>query len=477
MSITKVSIFVLTFFVYFERKGNLTKKIFYGFGNLGYSVIGQTVSNFFMFFATSVLGLSGTLVGIAIAIGTIWDGLSDTIMGYTSPQSKLRQLAHRNGYMFIATLGMSVLNICLWCIPNYISIPLKFVWMIVSLLLLETFNTMFATPYMALGNEIAVDYNDRTKINATSTVFYLIGIIIPSILLVVFLPSTDKYPIGQLNPKGYVYIALVTSAICLVFGLISSLLTIPKQQNVVSTNKNETKNSDKLSIKKLVSNFLLSFKNKKLCRIIVGYVLTSVATVFLCSVGLHFFTYSFFYTSKQITFLLLTLMFGTIISQPLWVFISKRKQKKPALLVGIITTIMSVFGVIFIYLFRIEIYNISYVLMLVAIFVCGIGSGSLYSLPASIYGDIICDMEGNENLTATYSGTITFASNIGNSITQLLVGIMLDIIHFDSSEQVQTLGVQTGLALILFLGVQTSLILACFVFAGHKEKFVQTQNV
>ena len=117
MSITKVSIFVLTFFVYFERKGNLTKKIFYGFGNLGYSVIGQTVSNFFMFFATSVLGLSGTLVGIAIAIGTIWDGLSDTIMGYISDKYKLGKFGHRNGYMFIATLGMSVLNICLWCIP------------------------------------------------------------------------------------------------------------------------------------------------------------------------------------------------------------------------------------------------------------------------------------------------------------------------------------------------------------------------
>lgn len=456
---------------------NLTKKIFYGFGNLGYSVIGQTVSNFFMFFATSVLGLSGTLVGIAIAISTIWDGLSDTIMGYISDKYKIGKFGHRNGYMLIATLGMSILNICLWCIPNQISVPLKFVWMIMSLLLLETFNTMFATPYMALGNELAQDYNDRTKINATSTVFYLMGIIIPSILLVVFLPSTDKYPIGQLNPKGYVNIAFVTSAICLIFGLISSLLTIPKQQKEEDKNNKISNKSEKLSIKKLITNFLLSFKNKKLCRIIIGYVLTSVATVFLCSVGLHFFTYSFFYTSKQITFLLLTLMFGTIISQPLWVFISKRKLKKPALIAGIITTIMSVFGVIFIYLFRIQIYNISYILMLIAIFICGIGSGSLYSLPASIYGDLISDMGGSENLTATYSGTMTFASNIGNSITQLLVGIMLDVIHFDSSEQVQTLGVQTGLALILFLGVQTSLILACFVFAGHKEKVEQAQNV
>ena len=155
----------------------MVKKLFYGFGNLSYSVIGQTVSNFFMFFATSVIGLSGTLVGIAVAISTIWDGISDTIMGYISDNYPIKKFGRRNGYMFIATIGMSIINIILWCIPNEISVYSKFLWMIVSLILLETFNTMFATPYMALGNELAKDYNDRTKINATSTVFYLIGII------------------------------------------------------------------------------------------------------------------------------------------------------------------------------------------------------------------------------------------------------------------------------------------------------------
>ena len=48
----------------------MLKKIFYGFGGLSYSVISQTISNFFMFFATSVLGISGTLVGITIGIST-----------------------------------------------------------------------------------------------------------------------------------------------------------------------------------------------------------------------------------------------------------------------------------------------------------------------------------------------------------------------------------------------------------------------
>ena len=273
-----------------------------------------------------------------------------------------------------------------------------------------------------------------------------------------------------------------------------SLFTIPdsNMQSIKKTSK-EAKNNEsiaeekrvnktlekneKISIKVLVGNFFLAFKNKRLCRIIIGYVLTSVATVFLCSVGLHFFTYSLFYSSKQITFLLLTLMLGTILSQPLWVNIASRKKKKPALIIGIITTIFAIFGVIFIYLFRIEIYNISYYLMLVAVFVCGVGSGSMYSLPTSIYGDLIDEItRDGENRIATYSGTMTFASNIGNSITQLIVGVLLDIIGFDSSLQMQTLSVQTGLSLILFVGVQVSLILACFTFAGHKEKNTLINN-
>lgn len=441
----------------------MKKNIFYGFGALSYSVISQTVSSFFMFFSTSVLGVSGALVGLAIAISTVWDGVSDTFVGYLSDRKKIGRLGYRNGYMLIATIGMAIFNLFLWSTPNSFSNILKFFWILISLIFLETFNTMFSTPYSALGNELAKSYNDRTKINATSTIFNLIGIIIPSILLVVFLPNTEEYPVGQLNPNGYIKISIVTSILCLVFGLMSSLFTIPKETGEIK--------SDSFSIKDLFKNSFTAFKNKRLKRIIIGFTLTSIATVFLCSVGLHFFTYSFFYNSKQITFLLLSLMLGTIVSQPLWVFVSEKKRKKSALIIGIITTILSVFGVIFVYLFRIQIYNISYYLMIVFVFFCGIGSGSLYSLPTSMYGDEITKIskENESNMIATYSGSMTLAGNIASSITQLIVGILLDVIKFDSSLQVQTLGVQTGLALILFIGVQLSLISACYIFSRYKE--------
>ena len=55
-------------------KKNLSfgNKLFYGIGGLGYSSLSQTLGSFIMFFSTAVMGISGSLVGIAIA--TIYGG-------------------------------------------------------------------------------------------------------------------------------------------------------------------------------------------------------------------------------------------------------------------------------------------------------------------------------------------------------------------------------------------------------------------
>jgi Na+/melibiose symporter-like transporter len=285
------------------------------------------------------------------------------------------------------------------------------------------------------------------------------GVIIPSALLIIFFPSTEEYPIGQLNPQGYIYVSIVTSAICLVFGLLCCLFTIKKSSN---------KNVSRLKLKDVWGNFVSIFKNRKLSKIIWGYFLTSVATVFLCSVGLHFFTYSFFYSSIQITVLLLTLIVGNIISQPFWLKISRLIRKKPALILGFLITIFSVFGIIMLYFFRVQLFEISYYINMLLMIICGFGSGALYTLTVSIYGDAIDEVSRGDN--ASYLGALTFAGNIANSLSQLLIGVLLDVIGFDSSVSIQSLSVQSGLALILFVGVQTFLIVGCLIFSGYKEK-------
>ena len=99
------------------KKKGVIKKLVYGVGNLSYSVISQTITNFFMFFGTSVLKVSGTLVGLAIALSTLWDGFSDTIIGGISDRYSIKGMGKRNGYMLIATFGMAITNLFVWCIP------------------------------------------------------------------------------------------------------------------------------------------------------------------------------------------------------------------------------------------------------------------------------------------------------------------------------------------------------------------------
>lgn len=439
-------------------------KFAYGVGNLGYSVISQTITNFFMFFGTSVLKLSGVLVGLAIAISTFWDGFTDPFVGYLSDRYELFGMGHRRGYMLIATLGMSVVNIAIWFVPLESNSAIKFLWITLGLLSIETFNTFYSTPYMALGTDISGSYNDRTKIQASKTAFFLIGMIIPSVLLYLFLPSTSEYPVGQLNPYGYRYMSVVTSIICVISGLVCVIFT--------RQNRKPNVESSKFSFKEMFGEFVGVVKIKPLATIIFGYSVVMLSAVILTSVGMHFFTYCFDLNSSQITILLSALLVGTLISQPIWYYASVVRTKKSALLGGIFVAVVGVFLIITIFLLRFQLGESAYWYIMLAIFISGIGSGALYTLPCSMYSDAIHRVNRLTKMdrTATYSGVMTFTSNFFNCILQLLVGVMLDIIKFDPNRYEQSLSVQTGLAIILFVGIQVSLITGYYVFSKYSGR-------
>ena len=440
-----------------------SSKLAYGIGNLGYSVISQTITNFFMFFGTSVLKISGVLVGVAIAISTFWDGFTDPFVGYLSDKYSILKLGHRRGYMLIATLGMAICNLIIWFVPINCDSLVKFLWITIGLVSIETFNTLYSTPYMALGTDISRNENDRTKVQISKTIFFLIGMIVPSVLLYVFLPNTTEYPVGQLNPAGYRYISIITSIICFISGIACVLFTQEKQK--------EEKALSNISLKKMFGDFIKTIKIKPLAIIIFGYSIAMLSAVILTSVGMHFFTYCFVLSSKQITILLSSLLVGTLVSQPLWYFASCNSNKKSALLGGIFVSIVGVFSIITIFLFRYKLGESAFYFILFAIFISGVGSGTMYSLPSSMYSDAITKINKitKTNRTATYSGVMTFMSNIFNCILQLIIGVMLDLIKFNPDKIKQSLEVQTGLAIILFVGIQSALIVGYYIFSKYNK--------
>jgi GPH family glycoside/pentoside/hexuronide:cation symporter len=448
-------------------------KFCYGVGNLGYGTIAQTVNNFIMFFGTSVLGISGTLVGIAVAVSVFWDGLSDPIIGHISDKYNNKIFGKRLGFMLVATFGMIVFNILLWLVPMNTSDGIKFIWLLVSLISLETFCTMFATPYVALGIDLVPDYQEQSKLQGYKTVFFILGMIMPSILMFIFMPSNSGEQ-TQFMQTGYINIAYFTSMLGLICGIICILGTIKKVQKVYKIKEvQKVKSNSVNSFFNIFYNFFLALKKENYGSIIIGYSVALISTAFLCSVGLHLFTYAYHFTSSQIALLMTILFISAIISQPFWIYLSNRIDKKPALKISLVIVLIGIGLTAISFIFRNYIENItSFFVVLSCVFVCGFGTGALYSLPISMYADVITmdRLKTNENNSGIYSGFMTFAYNIANSIALLIIGILLDLIKFNSAEPVQAISVQNWLGCIVFIGCAVSISLALAIFSKYNLK-------
>ena len=148
----------------------------FGFGNLGFGLISQILSAYLVFYATVILGMSGASIGILVSIGIIWDAISDPIMGYLSDLTRLKKYGRRHLYLLVGGIGTVVVNLSLWYIPASYSNLTKWLLMIILVLFIKTFLTIYVTPYTALAAEISDDYTDRTRIQAVKTTFFLIGL-------------------------------------------------------------------------------------------------------------------------------------------------------------------------------------------------------------------------------------------------------------------------------------------------------------
>ncbi|MBQ8792157.1 MAG: MFS transporter [Clostridia bacterium] len=461
-------------------KNNLKfgNKLTYAIGGLGYSSMSQTLNSFIMFFATAVMGISGSLVGIAIAISSLWDGVSDPLIGHLSDNCRNKFFGKRLGFMLFGIFLISFINILIWSMPMSLPEWLKFVWLLVGMLAIESANTCFGTPYSALAIDIAPDYNDQSKVQGFKTVFNIIGMILPNILMYFFMPSISIGIQSVHTQQGYIKIALINSSLLITLGLITIFGTLKyvRKNNIYHYSKEK----EKFQFSKLLGGYFNVLKNKDFRSVIIGYSCATIASSFLTGVGLHLFTYCYHFSSPQISMVLIAMFGGAIASQPLWVYLSKRIDKKKSLIISLSTIILGVFIIAVTFLFREFIsVGIMFYLALPCMLFCGIGAGAMYCLPFSMYADVVTlEMvkTGNSNAGA-YTGYFTFSCNLANSIALLIIGFLLDLIKFDSSQPVQALSVQNGLGMIVFLGCIIFMSLAIMAFSYYSVKRSQVLKI
>ncbi len=443
-----------------KNKLTIKEKILYGFGDLGYATVAQTLSNFIMFFGTSVLGVSGTLMGIAISVGVLWDAISDPLLGYISDNT-YSSMGKRHPYILIGTLGMCAINLIIWLVPPSSPEIVKFLWILLSLLLVQTFCTFFSTPYLALGLEMTKDPHEQTSLQSYKTIFSLLGMMLPSVFMFLFMPSGNSSQ-GQLNIAGYVDIAYVSSLTCLICGLITFFGTL---KHGVCCKMDYPMKKEKFS--SVFNDFFNMLKKKNYRNIILGYSVSLISSSILTASGIHMFTYCFHFNSQQISIAMVALIFGAIFSQFYWTKKSVKNGKKSTLIHGLCLGTLGILLIWVLFMLR-DLFatTVLFFITLPLVAFAGFGTGVLYTLPISIFSDILAsdkDLIGKDK-TATYSGIMTLSNKIANAFSLFLIGVVLDLIKFNAAYPVQPASVQLGLGNMVIFGVALSLVLSIYFY-------------
>jgi glycoside/pentoside/hexuronide:cation symporter, GPH family len=198
------------------RKPPAPVKFFYSLGQIvesGY----LAVNGFVFFYYTAVLGLSGSMVGAALAISMTLDAIADPLIGSWS-DSVRSKFGRRLPVMLLAAPLTMVSMGLLFSPPTGLTPLLLFVWLTLTKMSVRAFASMFNIPYFALGGEMSDDYAERSRIVA----WRLLAGIVVTVLITALAYSVFFAGKGGLQqPERYPAFGWTIAALILVGALIS----------------------------------------------------------------------------------------------------------------------------------------------------------------------------------------------------------------------------------------------------------------
>jgi len=148
-------------------------KLAYGAGDLGAAITAAITGFFLNAFLLDVAQLRPGLVGIIFLVSTIWDAITDPIVGNLSDRTRTRW-GRRRPWLLFGALPFGLTFIMQWLVPDLDENGL-FLYYLAAALLLKTAFTVVNIPYTSMTPELTPNYNERTRLTAYRFSFSILG--------------------------------------------------------------------------------------------------------------------------------------------------------------------------------------------------------------------------------------------------------------------------------------------------------------
>lgn len=406
-----------------EKKSSMAVILGYGLGSM--VRVGENLWGFYLsYFLVTVAGVSAAAAGSISGAALLIASIACIVIGYVSDNSKSPK-GKRRPMMIWTILPCAVLMTLIFVKVDFGGATTAYYAIVCILFYLIYYG--YLVPYDALGAELTVDYNARTRIRSLCTVILYVSVFVGGTLVMYVQLFLQNAGVGSEGSSWTYAVALSCSLPMLIFGFIAWKVTKGKESLETEAEAKPKEN--------IIKSYLSVLKIKPFVGIAIWSLLYFIGNTILAGALVYFGVYVLGLSEAKASTYFTISMITTIVAVFPGNFLASRLGKKRTLLVA-----MLFFGVLSLFvLFKgLETY-MDGVILAVAYGVTN--SIALICSYAMVY-DIgeLNEFVSGENKTAAAIGTYTLGMGLAQAIGYSAIGYILQFSGFDANvlEQSET---------------------------------------
>lgn len=439
---------------------------------------------FILLFYTQVLGLSGTVTGLIIAVSLIWDGVSDPLVGSLSDRLRSR-FGRRHPFMALSILPLGLGFVGLFSPPQTVidNSSLLAAWLLFWSLWVRTFVTTFTIPHLALSAEITTDYHDRTQVlGARMGLMFLFAVLLPAAALLLVFPEQNGVD-GRFEQSRYPLYGMLS---CAVVWIMATLSTLGTRHHIrPEAPRPGGEDGDRTTFLALTRDLWRTLGNRNFRYLIAYDIAATTAYGAISSLNMLVWTFFWQFSAAQISLILsaptlLAVLLAVATMGPLGRRLSKQRLVQLSLL-GLILNCLWLYPLQLFQLLPADndklIFGLNFIFMLLFMY--------LFMLRIVNSTSIVADLTDEHELDhgvrqeAGFFSVINFVAKMATVAGPLYGGLALDVIGLETGMRPGEVPLETlhGLVYALGLGVIPPLLVALWIISRIHTSQARVEEV
>jgi len=400
-------------------------KLAYGLSGY-YSFITWTAFSYYgLYFFTDVVGLSAVFAGAMISLGTLWDAITDPIVGGISDNLKCKY-GRRRPLIIGAAIPFVFISILLFTNWGFGESVAK-VYFVIVILLYYTAQTVLDISSSALGSEMTLDYDERSTLATYKNYFGLLATVAisPTLVLVAYFG-------GFFENQDYGW-----SCTLAVYTIVALIFITILWRTTKGYERHRGEGGSNFSIADLKE----LFKNKATRIVALIFAIGIFSNTINYSIQVYYFTNYAQLTGGQIASV--TMVFGVASIIGAWVveMLMKKFGKKLAWVIGVGSE-----GIVLVAMVGMFIQPGQIGMIYTLVILMAIGNAAVYQVPWAMIPDCVdvTELSAGKRIDGIVFGTVAFLQKASGALGAALLGILLTVIGYSDAD-VQTPETLAGL--------------------------------